>query len=340
MARDPDREPGAPGTSRRIAASLRSPRCDALRMRAPANARQAAQLAKVMGRAFASNALNAISKDLHASIRRATGRGQDATTPEEIARYQRETFERYLAALGVERRDWPAFLAGKAALEYGPGDLPGAALLLVAHGAERVTCVDRFPLLRMSEANREGVRILAETLEPAQRARLQDCFTGPGLEGGLRPERIRHVIDDDGLSGLRSEADLALSCAVLEHVNDLPGTLADMAAALRPGGLACHFVDLRSHGFDWGHPLDFLGVPAWAWRLVSSHNGSLSNRLRLSDHRRALAALPLADVRIEATEAIPEALAESARPWLAREFRDRSPEDLSILGFRLTCRRA
>ena len=99
-------------------------------------------------------------------------------------------------------------------------------------------------------------------------------------------------------------------------------------------------MDLKDHDFQWGHPLDFLTVSPLLWRLMSSHNGSMPNRLRISDYRRILAPLPLQDVKFTVTDSIDAARAEAMRPRLAAPFRNRDIEDLTTLGFWLTARRA
>ena len=294
----------------------------------------------VTTRAFGSNVVNRISPRLHVALRRATGRGPGADTPQQIADHYRAAFDRYFAQWGIEPAGIPAFLRGRVVLEYGPGDLPATAMLFVAHGAERAICADRFPLLRQSERNRAALRALAAGLPPEAAARLAGCFDAPDFGGDLRPERIRYVVGADGLSGLDAEADVAISCAVLEHVNRLDLTLADMARALRPGGHACHVVDLASHGFEWGNPLDFLSVGDAAWRLMSSHNGSLTNRLRLSDHRRILEALPLAELELRVEATLPAGAVEQARPHLAPRFKDSDDADLAALRYWLLARRA
>ncbi len=302
--------------------------------------RRHARRAFIFTRALGSNAVNMVSKDLHAALRRSTGRGVDGQPPETIARYFQFCLQDYCRDLGVPDGGVDEFLRGKVVLEYGPGDIPGVALLMVARGAERAICVDRFPLLRLSETNRAAVTALAASLPPAQRERLASCFTEPDHRGALHPDRVRVVVDRDGLSGLRGQADIVISRAVLEHVNRLDRTLEDSVLALRPGGVACHVVDLKSHGFEWEHPLDFLTVPSWLWRSMSSHNGSMSNRRRLSDYRRIVAGLPVSDLTITPTDVIPPELAESIRPRLAREFASCDLDDLTTLGFWMSLCRA
>lgn len=294
---------------------------------------------KLFARAAASNAVNAVSKDLHAALRRATGRGGGAQSPDVVAAYFRGCFDDYFEQLGVPPQEIGAWLQGKVVLEYGPGDMPGVALLMIAHGAERAACVDRFPWLRLSEVNRSALSLLALNMTADQRERLASCFEGEGLTGELRCDRVGYLVSDDGLSGIRGEADLVFSRSVLEHVNRLDLTLKDMAEALRPGGVMIHKVDLRSHDFDWGHPLDFLTVSPLAWRLLSSHNGSMPNRLRLSDFRALLKDEPFDDVVITPTARIEASEAEAIRPRLAAPFADRSQDDLTTLGFWLRARR-
>src|SRR4029077_4841255 len=106
-------------------------------------------------------------------------------------------------------------------------------------------------------------------------------------EQALAARRIEYLVRPSGLSGLSGQADLVISRAVLEHVDDLAATFADMASALRPGGIAVHQVDLKSHGLHQRNPLDFLSWPPALWRLMYSHKG-VPNRWRVTHYRELL----------------------------------------------------
>jgi SAM-dependent methyltransferase len=208
-------------------------------------------------RAVASNQLARFAPGLYVRLTGQTGRGAAAEeAPADIAQYFRDCVDAYFEHLHVAPADAPAFLAGKTLMEYGPGDLPGVAALMVARGANKVYCVDRFPLVNLSAKNARVLGDLIDGSRGPERDRLVACLAKPDdPAAGFSPERIEYLVRPSGLSGLRGAVDLVFSRAVLEHVDDLEATFADMTAALRPGALAIHQVDLRRHGLHMSKPL-------------------------------------------------------------------------------------
>lgn len=293
--------------------------------------------AKRVLKAALTNQLARFSPSAYVRLTGETGRGFDAESAGQLAIYFRTCFDDYFAKLGVSPSGIQAYLSGKRILEYGPGDFPGVALLMVAHGAEVVICVDRFPLIQLSEKNLAVIADLLAALDPAQRLRAESCFVcATNWAAGFNPDRIRYRIDPSGLSGLRDEIDIVLSRAALEHVNDLPATFADMHAAMKRDAIAIHEVDLKSHGLHQSNPLDFLTWPNALWHLMYSHKG-VPNRLRVNSYRSILAQTGFEIILIE-----PILLAElvdvrAVRPALAAPFRQVTDNDLRCLGFWLIC---
>lgn len=293
---------------------------------------------KRMAKAILTDQVARLSPSLYVRLTGQTGRGDD----EGVARtadYFRTCFEDYFKVRGMPSNEAAAYLDGKRVLEYGPGDLPGVALLMIAHGAESVICVDRFPLCRFSESCVLVLQNLLDALEDEQRERADQCFMRPGKPGsGLNPQRIHYMVKPSGLAGLADWADLVVSRAVLEHVNDLRATFIDMRNALRAQGIAVHQVDLKSHGLHRHTQLDFLTWPSSMWTLMYGHKG-VPNRWRVDRYRQILAEVGLETVTMEATSLVQQASIDEVRPYLARPFRELSDEDLSWLGFWLVCRR-
>lgn len=288
-----------------------------------------------IARAMATNVLARAMPRAYIRLTRQTGRGSEEGSAREVADYFRACLADYLDLLGDELgKDW---LRGKHILEYGPGDVPGVALLLVAHGAERVTCVDRFPMLRMSAKNVAILQQLLDGLTSTERARAESCFRVPGdPASGFAERRIVYQVAPNGLSMLEEGVDVVLSRAVLEHVNDLPAIVADMWRALKPGGVCVHNVDLRSHGLHRENRLDFLAWSPFLWWCMYGYKG-VPNRWRIDRYREEMTKAGFASRRLEPTErAAPEEVL-SMRPYLARPFRSLSDEDLSWLGFWLIC---
>jgi SAM-dependent methyltransferase len=296
-----------------------------------------AQNVKRVTKAVVTNQLARFAPKFYMRLTGETGRGLGEESSGQAASYFRSCFDEYFAKLGVASGDIAAFLAGKRVLEYGPGDLPGVALLMVAHGAETVVCVDRFPLVQLSQKNLAVLADLLSGLTPEQRQRADGCFVRAGDAGsGFNPERIRYRIDPNGLSGLRDEIDLVISRAVLEHVNDLQATFADMHVAMRPDAVAIHQVDLKSHGLHQHNRLDFLAWPDPLWQLMYSHKGT-PNRLRIDVYRRVLERTGFSITLLEPTLLAELDEVQAVRPKLASAFRELSDADLRWLGFWLVC---
>lgn len=260
-----------------------------------------------------------------------TGRGRDPESPAAAAEYFLRTADD-LAREFAARRGGRGF-EGISVLEYGPGDTPALALLCLARGAARVVCVDRFPLARSGPRRTAILRALLERLPEDQRRRAADAFTRPGDPSSpFRPNRIAYEVRPDGCSGRMATFDLAHSRAVLEHASGLDALFADMRRALKPGGLALHLVDLKSHGLHRESPLDFLTWPDRAWKVMYGARGA-PNRLRIDSYRRAAAAAGLASVATKVIDRAAAADVSAVRPHLDAVFRDLSDEDLSVLGF-------
>jgi len=291
-------------------------------------------------RAILTNQIARFAPGWYLQLTRETGRGSAEESVEDIASYFEGCFADYFRVLEVDPGKIPGWLEGKRVLEYGPGDMPAVALLMLAHGAQEVICVDRFAMISLNKKNVGVLRRLIERLAAPARSRAEDCFRARGEpESGFRQERLRHIVQPSGLSGLRDTADLVISRAVLEHTNDLSATFADLHAALRADGISVQKVDLRSHGLHRSNPLDFLTWPTWLWWLMYSGKG-VPNRWRVDRYRR-----DLREQALQVMHLAPTALAEprdvsAVRPHLAEPFRDLSDEDLSWLGFWLVCKRA
>src|SRR5256885_299755 len=267
-----------------------------------------------------------------------TGRGAAESSVRQIADYFWSCFYDYFEILGIPASDIGRYLKGKTVLEYGPGDVPAVAFLMLAHGADAAVCVDRFELYRPSPASAEVLGLLLDDLEGAARLRGEVCFRTPlDPASGLAEPSFRYVCQDYGLSGLRDEADLIISRAALEYANDLSATFADMRAALRADGIAIHKVDLAGQRCNDDHPLSFLTYPRVRWWAMCSQKNTV-NRWRIDYYRRLVVDYDLETVSLEPTALADRRLADEVRPRLASCFRGGSGRDLSWLGFSLGLR--
>lgn len=291
-------------------------------------------------RAVVTNQLARFAPALYVRLTGQTGRGAAAEeAPDDVAQYFRRCVDEYFEHLRIAPGDVSAYLDGKMLLEYGPGDLPGVAALMVAKGAHKVYCVDRFPLVNLSAKNARVVADLLAGCNEAERVRLRGCLANPDdPTAGFAPGRIEYLVRPSGLSGLNSAVDLVISRAVLEHVDDLLATFDDMVRAMRPGAVAVHQVDLRSHGLHKRHRLDFLAWSQVVWQWMYSAKG-VPNRWRIDAYRRIVAALPVELVECTPTSRASPEEVQAVRPLLAAPFRNLSDEDLSWLGFWLVLRK-
>lgn len=284
------------------------------------------------GRAIVTDQIARWAPGFYVRLTRQTGRGAEGDSPREIADYFTRCFKDYFDILQVKPDGIAAYLADKDLLEYGPGDVPGVALLMIAHGAGSVVCVDRFPLLALSSKNVEVMEILLEGMTGGVRQRAAQCFVEEGKPASGFSSRIRYLVRASGLLGLHNAVDMVISRAVLEHVDNLPATFCDMHAALREGGVAIHDVDLKSHGLHRKNPLDFLTWPPFLWSCMYAHKG-VPNRWRADRYRQAIDESGLQMVMMQPTLFAGSQDIAEVRPHLAVPFCDISDEDLSWLGF-------
>ena len=291
-------------------------------------------------KAFASNQLARIAPRAYVKLTKQTGRGDpDSETPNDIASYFENCLDDYFSILEISAEQQEDFLRDKVILEYGPGDIPGVALLMVAKGARKVYCIDRFPLVKTDEKSLGVINRLASRLPENQKQRFRGCFADPGSpSSGFSSEHIEYLVRPDGLSGIVGQIDLVISRAVLEHVNDLDATFIDMSKAMRPGALSLHQVDLKSHGLHRANPLDFLEYPSWLWSLMYSHKG-VPNRWRVDRYRHLLATQPLDLLVLRPTALFNQKDVESISGRLAKPFQGISASDLGWQGFWMFCRK-
>jgi len=285
----------------------------------------------VFMKAFLTNQLAGFAPGFRLRFRRQTGRGAAEETPAAIAKYYRQCFFDYFNVLKIPPHEISSFLLGRTLLEYGPGDMLGLALLMVAWGAEKVICVDRFPLVHYSPINILALKEVIRPLEGEALKRAQASFNREPVSG-LRKDSIEYVVSSKGLGGFVSQVDIIFSRAVLEHVNDLSRTFIDMQLALKPGGLMIHKVDLGGHGLEGQNCLDFLTWPESWWNLMYSQKGA-PNRCRVDVYREELKRGHFDTLLLEPTKFVKHDDLVEVRPHLPKAFRDLSDENLSWLGF-------
>lgn len=290
-------------------------------------------------RAALSNLVATVMPTFYMRATGESGRGPADETALEVAAYHAECCRDYTRVLDEAVGSGGGRFDGKRVLEYGPGDFPGTALMMLASGAASVTCVDRFPLLAWSVFNQEMLEKLLQGLPEQGKDATLRAFVNPlRPEKGFNPARLRYQVSASGLSGLRGAVDLVVSRAVLEHVNNLAATFLDIEAALVPGGIAVHLVDLKSHRLHQRNELDFLTWPDWMWKAMFSGKGA-PNRLRVDSYRRAIAGTSLDTLLMDPIDLYPAEIIQQVRPQLPIAFAALSNEELSWKAFWLVQRK-
>lgn len=268
---------------------------------------------------------------------------------DESVRHVRRTYESYLQYAGWER------FSGVVA-EIGAGDNYGVALLALRDGVQEYHVVDRFQPDRDQGQQNEIYRHLAVQYS------LDDLFDGAPSENNIR--RLKRHLGEPAETFFRScdgVFDTIMSIAVLEHLYDPLGALADMFSRLGSNGILVHRVDLRDHGMfsNYHHPLTFLTLGSGLYRRMSRNRGR-PNRVRIAGYRACLEGLAAAETSVRITRLVgedddfppstwnelpAEARARavdrvrSIRARLAVPFRGMSDEDLAVSGCLLYARR-
>jgi len=257
----------------------------------------------------------------------------------DAAAYVRLVAERYRDAARSVRRSFE----GATVLEIGPGDNLGVALCLVAWGADRVVCVDRFDCLGRHHQNGEIYRALLSGLAPAERERARkNC---PWVDRAV-PDALEGLIDYLPGTELESCAgslapyrfDCVVSNAALEHLIDVARGFAQLLPSVNADAWMFHEVDLRCHSrFAAVSPLHFLTVSEPVWHWMGSRLGA-PNRLRINQYRKIFAEAGFT-IREEVLEAASMGIANATFPRIDRRINAQTPADLVPLVVRFTLQR-
>lgn len=287
----------------------------------------------LFAKALFSNQLARIAPKLYVNLTHQTGRGEEGGDAKEVADYFIRCFHDYGEQLGLGEAEFSEYLAGKCILEYGPGDVLGVALLIYAHGARSVSCVDQFPLSSMSDKNVGIYAQILKSLDGACRKRADSAFLEIGNPAsGFNPAAVSYTVTKNGLIGAKGEFDLIISRAVLEHVSNLEDTMRDIQQGMKTDGIAIHQVDLRSHGLDRYKTFDFMTWPTAIYKLMYSHKG-FPNRWRVDKYRELAKRTNLRLSRLTPTDRVPVEDLKIIYSKLAREFGQVALDDLAWMGF-------
>jgi len=260
-------------------------------------------------------------------------RARDAAARAADVAHAWDVFDSYVGALpgGADS------LAGAKVLELGPGSSLGAAVLIAAHGAT-VSVAD--PYLRGWDEEYHpdffaALRLSLETrLAPAGAAQVIDRVLCAGRFAGdvvtILPQPIELITCAD------SAFDVVLSCAVMEHVRDVPAACAQLARITRSGGAGVHVVDFRDHR-DFTRPLEYLTLDRELfWCMFDARWGECGNRWRHSGMCRALDAEAFRTV-FQPFQFASEAYLDDVQRRLHPDFRALDRDELATLVGRFVC---
>ncbi len=178
--------------------------------------------------------------------------------------------ERYRAALEAAGFT----LEGKRVLVFGYGGNFAVGCALLRSGARQVVLCDQFARPD-DERNRALFPQYADYL--AQQSGRVIPKTG-AIQ--LLEADIRQAARD----GQVEPVDIVVSTSVFEHLDDVEGIAAALAAITRPGGVGIHYIDLRDHYFKY--PFEMLRYSDRTWRGWLNPGSNL-NRYRVWHYRRA-----------------------------------------------------
>jgi SAM-dependent methyltransferase len=251
-------------------------------------------------------------------------------------------------AQGIRQVQWVSAvrpLDGAAVLEVGSGWQPMIPMLFSLAGAARVFLTDLNVLLRPDTfaAALRAVRAQRQTIldslkvDPALFDHALRDDPGAPMAGRLEELRLLYLAPCDCRKlNLQAESvDVVTSRACLEHIP--PDVLEDIFREshrlLKPGGLACHWVDPSDH---WEHHdkrlsrINFLKYPDSVFRWTYINPLNYQNRLRHPEYAQLLAQTGFRIVR-EAREVDEASLRALSNMRVAERFRKFSDEDLATV---------
>jgi hypothetical protein len=139
---------------------------------------------------------------------------------------------------------------------------------------------------------------------------------------------IRYIVPWFDSGNIKKESvDFIFSQAVLEHVDDLPGTYNALYSWLKSSGLMSHQIDFKCHRMagEWnGH----WTYSDFQWKLVRGARPYLINRAPHSEHVRLIGETGF-EVTCDVTVKSPSNI---RRRKLAPHFKDLSEDDLTTSG--------
>jgi SAM-dependent methyltransferase len=261
-----------------------------------------------------------------------TAEASPQTIAEEAA-YAVRIASMYEAALPASRP-----LAGTAIMELGPGRYFGAALVLACRGA-RVTVADRY-LERWHDATHvpfcDSLKQLLRGQPQANVAVLDAVLDArdfaPALTALDTAAECLGAVADGAF-------DVTCSTSVLEHIEDVPRAVQQIARITAPGGLAIHSVDFRDHA-DFDHPLEYLAFDADVfWDSFARSRTDRGNRWRHTQFVDSLQQAGFALLAVAPGLVADDGYVRDIRPRLHPDFARLTDGELSTLSALIICTR-
>jgi SAM-dependent methyltransferase len=214
-------------------------------------------------------------------------------------------------------------------LELGPGDALSTALIARAFGAKACYLVDIFPYARTD---------IAPYLALERYLREECGLNVPNLGGVASLEEILEKCEaryeTEGLKSLRNiptaSVDFIFSHTVLQHIRlgEFVETMAELRRVLSANGVCSHRIDLRD---CIGGGLNNLRFSAALWEsdFIAS-SGFYTNRIRFVEMLNLFAEVGFRAecIGIDRWQEVP-----IPRGKLAREYRSRDDDELTVSGF-------
>ena len=226
-------------------------------------------------------------------------------------------------------------IEGKFILEIGPGNSLAIALLFLAHGARKVSLIDRFQHLfwdsRDIDFHKHILKKIAKSKAPCASSAINSIsFDNNANSVNFDNDRIEYQqCDATRLPFASKSIDLVFSNAVLEHIHNPQKVICEIARVTKRNGIGIHEVDFRDHFFKQ-EPLRLLKYPDWLWNLMSWNRPGYTNRLRAPDF---LELFKSAGFDIQRQLTIREYEGNINNLKLDSRFKMYPPDDLRILAF-------
>ena len=274
--------------------------------------------------------------------------------------YIGQVFDDYLKYSGISIN----MLQDKRVLEIGPGDNSGVAIKFLLAGAKQVVGLDKFFSKQDWKQQSQIYQALREQLNDGEKQIIDEVVNlDEGIVGDS--QKLLHIygtgIEEAGKIFEPESFDFIVSRAVFEHLFEPDIAFSVMDRLLLPGGYMIHKIDFRDHGMfsDKHHPLTFLTIPNWIYKLMTYDSGKPNRRL-ISYYRRKTNELGydtnllITQIVGSESEILPHketitfdvdyydstlSLLNEIRPHLQAEFREMPNEDLMVSGVFLVARK-